>query len=169
MSFMSAFLTHDRYSSKHHVTERHWCPRAHLSADLSRRTRPARHPVGRGLSAEKCSRVFRKKRTKYKGLILDEPINRNGIWADLLQPVRYLSLSSLKCASVNFLHSENYFFYCISTKYVLSLGCKTNSIMAQIEQRPNYCDFTTDLRYVKSGNKFLLLIEKLIEGRPINT
>ncbi|BAR47783.1 hypothetical protein TFKS16_0206 [Tannerella forsythia KS16] len=41
--------------------------------------------------------------------------------------------------------------------------------MAQIEQRPNYCDFTTDLRYVKSGNKFLLPIEKLIEGRPINT
>ena len=24
--------------------------------------------------------------------------------------------------------------------------------MAQIEQRPNYCDFTTDLRYVKSGS-----------------
>ncbi|WP_262509511.1 hypothetical protein [Tannerella forsythia] len=41
--------------------------------------------------------------------------------------------------------------------------------MAQIEQRPNYCDFTTDLRYVKSENKFFLPIEKLIEGRPINT
>lgn len=40
--------------------------------------------------------------------------------------------------------------------------------MAQIDQRPNYCDFITEIRYAKCGNKFLLQIEELIDWRPIN-
>ena|GEM_PF-5623017 len=32
--------------------------------------------------------------------------------------------------------------------------------MAQIDQRSNYCDFMTEIRYAKCGNKFLLQIEK---------
>ena len=41
--------------------------------------------------------------------------------------------------------------------------------MAQIDQRPNYRDFMTEIRYAKCGNKFLLQIEELIDWRPINT
>ncbi len=40
--------------------------------------------------------------------------------------------------------------------------------MAQIDQRPNYRDFMTEIRYAKCGNKFLLQIEELIDWRPIN-
>ena len=40
--------------------------------------------------------------------------------------------------------------------------------MAQIDQRPNYRDFMTEIRYAKCGNKFLLQIEDLIDWRPIN-
>ena len=35
--------------------------------------------------------------------------------------------------------------------------------MVQIDQRPNYCDFMTEIRYAKCGNKFLLQIEELID------
>ena len=40
--------------------------------------------------------------------------------------------------------------------------------MAQIDQRPNYRDFMTEIRYAKCRNKFLLQIEELIDWRPIN-